>query len=853
MRLLRRVLPFTFICLCLLIPPGAWGQQPRQALMPEDLFKIEEISEIQAAPSGDVFAFTRKLSLVSESGQPRTGFTRSQVWVQPFDGGAATTVQADSSIDTGYRSLSWSPDGTRLAMLFTKGDDSFRLCVWEKATGHVAKFTEHPLTLASPLTWLDDSHLVAIMELSPLVLGAKAAMREWQRQQEGRTAAVNVLESGGSGEPMKRPQYEFALVLMDVNTGAVRTLSQAPWFRDIRVSPDDRHVAFLKEDDMHELEAAFSAGYHFAMTDAIGRSMFDDKSGATFVRPGSFQWSLDGRAFVFLGTTGSDKTVHVFRGLVGGGIDVVPLAGDTIARKVAWAAGGRLIVAAERENKIDGKPTKRLDWWMILPGGVPINLTEKLTATPGELLPVSDGKALVGVAEGDLWRLDVESGAWTNLTAMFNPNAGQVIWPTNETPNCTRQRVIVVSVPNGSLTDFYKVDIQSGSISQLNKPSDSARLGAYSPESETAVFAASDPKGTSLTAAHGQSMRSVAKVNQFLRDIMAGECRSITYRSLDSKELKGWIILPPKYQPGKRYPLVTWVYAGDTYGDSESSYCHIDVSAQFNMQLLAARGYAVLVPSMPLLPEPDGENNSPSDPYFELMKGVMPAIDKVIDLGIADPKRLAVSGHSFGGYSTMGLIEQTNRFQAAVADAGASNLVDFYGTFNWNVRYVSPPYYDGLNSAVYWAEMGQGRMGTPPWKDPGRYTRNSPITYVDRVQTPLLVIHGDMDGLVPIQQSEEFFTALRRQGKRARFVRYWGEGHFLKSPANIRDYWQQVYAWLDEFCDVSRDNVGNLVFDGDHVKSRNGGPPLRAEDFARFNDIELESHPWVKKTQPAAQ
>jgi dipeptidyl aminopeptidase/acylaminoacyl peptidase len=89
-------------------------------------------------------------------------------------------------------------------------------------------------------------------------------------------------------------------------------------------------------------------------------------------------------------------------------------------------------------------------------------------------------------------------------------------------------------------------------------------------------------------------------------------------------------------------------------------------------------------------------------------------------------------------------------------------------------------------------------MGNPPWKDLGRYIRNSPITYVYRVQTPLMIIQGDMD-YVAMQQGEEFFTSLYRQGKRAKFVRYWGEGHVLESPANIRDMWSQIFNWFDEF------------------------------------------------------
>ena len=89
-------------------------------------------------------------------------------------------------------------------------------------------------------------------------------------------------------------------------------------------------------------------------------------------------------------------------------------------------------------------------------------------------------------------------------------------------------------------------------------------------------------------------------------------------------------------------------------------------------------------------------------------------------------------------------------------------------------------------------------MTAPPWKEMERYIGNSPITYVGKVETPLLIMQGDLD-YIPIQQGEEFFTALYRQNKKARFVRYWGEDHLLTSPANIRDMWARVYVWLDTF------------------------------------------------------
>jgi dipeptidyl aminopeptidase/acylaminoacyl peptidase len=233
------------------------------------------------------------------------------------------------------------------------------------------------------------------------------------------------------------------------------------------------------------------------------------------------------------------------------------------------------------------------------------------------------------------------------------------------------------------------------------------------------------------------------------------------------------------------------VYAGSIARDVPSTLTRINVAHSLNLQLLAARGYVVLLPSMPLTPE--GQQGS--DPYMELTTGVLPAVDKLIDMGIADPKRLAVMGQSYGGFSTYGLVTLTNRFQAAISLAGLSDLVGMYGIFDARARYERYPHERLFSQSI--SETGQVRMGNPPWKDAGRYLRNSPLFYVDRVQTPLLIVQGDMD-YVTMTQGEQFFTALHRQGKRARFVRYWGEGHVLDSPANIRDLWTQIYAWLDE-------------------------------------------------------
>jgi dipeptidyl aminopeptidase/acylaminoacyl peptidase len=318
-------------------------------------------------------------------------------------------------------------------------------------------------------------------------------------------------------------------------------------------------------------------------------------------------------------------------------------------------------------------------------------------------------------------------------------------------------------------------------------------LKAYSPDSDSAVFYRNDDDGLFVWRRNLETTKTekLLEANTFLRGIAPGRFKLIEYTGLDGEKLKAWLILPPDYQPGRRYPLLTWVYPGSMAGPAPSRYDQISAGGSLNMQIPAAHGYVVLMPSMPLGPE-----GATDDPMLRLQDGVLPAVDKVVDIGIADPERLFLIGQSFGGFATYGLVTQTHRFTAAVSLAGMSDLISLYGQFDARVRYTDHP--QEYLPMMALMESAQIRMGNPPWKDLGRYLRNSPIFYVDRVQTPLMIIQGDLD-YVAIQQGEEFFNALYRQGKRAEFVRYWGEGHVLQSPANIRDMWQRIFAWFDEF------------------------------------------------------
>jgi len=201
-----------------------------------------------------------------------------------------------------------------------------------------------------------------------------------------------------------------------------------------------------------------------------------------------------------------------------------------------------------------------------------------------------------------------------------------------------------------------------------------------------------------------------------------------------------------------------------------------------NMQMLATRGYAVFYPDIP---------QRLGTPLRDIASAVLPGINKVIELGIADPQRLGVMGGSYVGYATVALLLQTARFKAAVMSAGMANLISVYGEFR-----------QGSSLSIGWAEAGQGLMGGPLWTYRDRYIENSPVFYLDRVETPLLILHGSQDRAVPVWHGEAVFAGLRRLGKETELRRYAGEDHVIQGLENVKDYWLSVTRWFDTYLAV---------------------------------------------------
>jgi dipeptidyl aminopeptidase/acylaminoacyl peptidase len=332
----------------------------------------------------------------------------------------------------------------------------------------------------------------------------------------------------------------------------------------------------------------------------------------------------------------------------------------------------------------------------------------------------------------------------------------------------------------------------------VRPPSSDARVFSLAPAGGAALYIETTTDGSYLylSGGAGEPIGSFAQIwhgNEWMRDIKTGRAERIDYTSTDGTSLTAWLLLPPDYKTGTKVPIVTVVYPGLMYNASRPSDFSLYFTDFEHPQLFAALGYGVLLPSMPHSKDP-----AQWHALEPLTAGVLPAVDAAIARGFADPDRIAIAGHSDGGFASLGLITLTTRFRSAIATAGFSDMVSLYGTFYGQYRYGdagSPQKAQVLR--MLQAEQGAMGMGGPPWAQADRYRADSPILRADKVRTPLMLVHGDLD-FVPIQQAEEFFTALYRQDKRVLFVRYQGEPHSFSSRANVVDLWHRIDAWLAE-------------------------------------------------------
>jgi dipeptidyl aminopeptidase/acylaminoacyl peptidase len=401
-----------------------------------------------------------------------------------------------------------------------------------------------------------------------------------------------------------------------------------------------------------------------------------------------------------------------------------------------------------------------------------------------------DGKNVFFVRNGVMWRAAADGSGATAFASLADHELA-IIAPNQQalfSPDRGRSGIVMTSDPGTKRVGFASVDLKTGAVSLLFE--EDKRYGGYgtepaiSPDGARVAYVAEDafnPADLFVLSGDMARPRQASQVAPALTARVFGKAEVIGWHSLDGETMRGALVYPAGYENGKSYPLIVKVYGGSSISNDLNRFGYA-IAAVENLQLFATRGFAILLADSKL---------NLGTPMVDLMKSVVPGIDKAVELGLADPNRIGVTGHSYGGYSTLSLIVQSPRFKAAVMRAGLGDLVSGYGQ-------LSP---DGTNYGLAWSESGQGRMGGSPWEFRERYLENSPIFYLDRVRTPLLIIHGGEDRAVSSYLADEVFTGLRRLGKTVTYVRYEGEDHWegTWSRPNQIDAVTRVLGWFDRY------------------------------------------------------
>jgi acetyl esterase/lipase len=249
----------------------------------------------------------------------------------------------------------------------------------------------------------------------------------------------------------------------------------------------------------------------------------------------------------------------------------------------------------------------------------------------------------------------------------------------------------------------------------------------------------------------------------------------IEYASAKGDKLQGALHLPANYQPGKSYPTIVYIYEKLSQG---ANFYAQPTASGFNKSVYTSNGYAVLTPDIVY---------KVNDPGMSAVWCVLPAVDAAIKTGVVDKDRVAIHGHSWGGYQTSFLVTQTDIFKAAIAGAPLTEMISMYYSIYWNTG--------GGNMAIF--ESSQGRFTGSPIEVTDAYIRNSPISHAKNVKTPLVILHNDKDGAVDFTQGIFYYNTLRRLQKPVVMLQYKGENHGLRVPANQKDYTVRMREFFD--------------------------------------------------------
>lgn len=656
----------------------------------------------------------------------------------------------------------WSPDGRRLAA-YVEDAGAIYVAIWMMQNQAVTVLRSAPVQVNygfEVLQWTPDSAAV-IVKLRTIAPPTEtlSAHDDVVSQQAQNGQAISVLSYDPTRDNVtyksSRSDWAGDLGRIDVESGVAQRLTIGWEFCGWRVAPDGHAMAVLR---------------HRASFPAEQRRFFDlvtvplNGDGPQVVAENiqqdfgiNFNWSPDSRQLAYVTSEhprGSRGSVYVVE--VNDEGSVRKLSGDEIVNlsnygALRWSADSRFVYALAGNDIWQFSATREM-------GAANYHKTSAHFHEDG-----TTGWVFAWIQQpfsNTLWTLDDES-----LLAVIGGS------PSKE------NELARINLKDGTtevLQRFPYIYTRWNFTMEAFRGAAAASSSCY-----LLVEAADQPlelwrmSGSSSAAG---ATRRLCNFNSHLEGVILGKSRLVTWQ-IANKVCQGALLLPPDYAEGQRIPLIVNVYGGAWASKDIHTFGFDGGIMLINAQLLAAQGYAVLCPDMPM---------EDANPLRQMPGLVVPAVEQVIEMGIADPKRLGVMGQSYGGYTVLSLLTQTKLFRVGVCATGACNLTSYYSAMSD----------DGFGYGVGWSEKGQGRLGGSPWEKREAYIENSPFFSLDKVNAPLLLLAGE-ESKADCEQAKETFSALRRLGQRVELRLYAGEEHGLGRFATTQsDICSAVLDWL---------------------------------------------------------
>jgi dipeptidyl aminopeptidase/acylaminoacyl peptidase len=628
-----------------------------------------------------------------------------------------------------------SPDGGRISFVHTKIDyekDGYvkHIWIWDKETGKARQFT-HGMGSDSNPRWSPD--------------GRKLLFLSSKRVPDKKDPQLWVISSGG-GEARLIAELEDAGVTKPV------------W------SPDSKRVLFLArvwDEEKTDSDVKIVKRINFRLN---GVGLFPGKRIHLFtVNPGRKPKQLTKGKF---------------------DVDVAVWSPD--GKQVAFVTNPVEGADLSYIRDVYRMPSRGGDWEKVTSGG---HLISDLSWSPdgGEIAFLGHDLHAMTATNTDIWVTPAEGGEPLNLTASFDRSIGRgvgsdlrVSTPNPGTiwsPDSTAIYFLTGSVPVSSV---YRVYRETCAVERLTEE---VSVDGFSLSGDAEVMGYNAMDSTHPDELYVRNEDGDRRVTQFNDRLLSGLSLStpeaFTFRNEIGDEVDAWVMKPPDFEQGRRYPAVLEVHGGPLgiYGDA--------IFHEF--QLLAAGGYVVLYTN------PRGSGGY-GEEYGAVLQGqygtvdyrdLMTFVDDAMGrFDFIEPDRLGVTGGSYGGYLTNWIVTQTDRFNAAVACRSTCNRHSHHGYSDMGFRHGP-----------------SGNMGYP-WKDEEKLLRQSPIRYASNVKTPTLLIHSENDLRCPIGQAEEFFVALKELGVDTELVRFPDENHELShsgKPKHREERLRHIIRWFNDY------------------------------------------------------